>query len=185
MCIRDSGYLLPGGFGGGGSNSGQPITNSIGPQTVGGVTAADFDPLIDLIKATIDPEGWDDTNGDGTIQAYVPNLSLIVSQTQEVQDQIQDLLRKLRELNDVQIVVEVKFVALSDSFFEQIGVDFDFAINDDAADVALGDEVSRSVTVGLDALGNVTGNQDIPFNQSSFGAALPVSYTHLTLPTKA
>ena len=43
----------------------------------------------------------------------MPNLSLIVSQTQEVQDQIQDLLKKLRELNDVQIVIEVRFITLA------------------------------------------------------------------------
>jgi len=36
----------------------------------GGITEADFEPLIDLIKTTIDPEGWDDTNGDGTIQVF-------------------------------------------------------------------------------------------------------------------
>ena len=36
----------------------------------GGITEADFEPLIDLIKSTIDPEGWDDTNGDGTISVY-------------------------------------------------------------------------------------------------------------------
>ena len=40
----------------------------------GGITEADFDPLIDLIKSTIDIEGWDDTNGDGTIQAYPPGV---------------------------------------------------------------------------------------------------------------
>lgn len=36
----------------------------------GGITEADFEPLMDLIKTTIDPEGWDDTNGDGTIQVF-------------------------------------------------------------------------------------------------------------------
>ena len=36
----------------------------------GGVSEADFDNLIDLIKGTVAPDGWDDTNGDGTIQSY-------------------------------------------------------------------------------------------------------------------
>lgn len=36
----------------------------------GGVTEADFQPLINLIKTTVDPDGWDDTNGDGIVQAY-------------------------------------------------------------------------------------------------------------------
>ncbi len=36
----------------------------------GGVTQADFQPLINLIRTTIDPDGWNDTNGDGIILAY-------------------------------------------------------------------------------------------------------------------
>ena len=36
-------------------------------------------------------------------------------------------LAKLRELNDVQIVVEVRFITLADNYFERIGVDFDFS----------------------------------------------------------
>lgn len=185
--VSAMGQQLPGGFGGGfgngfGSNYGgsQPQSgtanyNSIGPQTTGGVSAQDFDPLIDLIKSTIDPEGWDDTNGDGTIQAYVPNLSLIVSQTQEVQDQIQDLLVQLRELNDVQIVVEVKFISLTDTFFERIGVDFDFALNDDTGLNAgqLTDVTNPSAVIGLDALGAPAGNLDIGFMQDSFTSSIP------------
>ena len=182
------GQQLPGGFGGGFGNgfgsgnyggsqpqSGSANYNSIGPQTPGGVTEADFEPLIQLIKDTIDPEGWDDTNGDGTIQAYVPNLSLIVSQTQEVQDQIQDLLRKLRELNDVQIVVEVKFITLTDTFFERIGIDFDFALNDNSGLTAgtLQDETNPSVVVGLDPLGAPNGNLDVGFLQDSFTSSIP------------
>lgn len=49
---------------GGGQNNGRQNNGQ------GGITEADFTPLIDLIKSTVDPEGWDDTNGDGTIQAY-------------------------------------------------------------------------------------------------------------------
>ena len=36
----------------------------------GGVTEADFDDLVDLIKGNIAPDTWDDTNGDGTVQSY-------------------------------------------------------------------------------------------------------------------
>ncbi|MFM7117442.1 MAG: DUF1598 domain-containing protein, partial [Planctomycetota bacterium] len=37
----------------------------------GGVTEADFQPLINLIQSTIAPDEWTDTgNGDGTIQAW-------------------------------------------------------------------------------------------------------------------
>ena len=55
------------GTGGSGSNE---SANAAAAAGQGGITAADFTPLMNLIKSTIDPEGWDDTNGDGTIQAY-------------------------------------------------------------------------------------------------------------------
>src|SRR5690606_3847999 len=51
--------------------------------------------------------------------------------TSEVHDEIVDLLRQLRRLQDLQISVEVRFITVSDSFFEQIGVDFDFGIQSD------------------------------------------------------
>ncbi len=173
--------ILGGGFGSGQIQQGNPQYNTIGPQPLGGVSQQDFIPLMNLIRNTIDPDGWDDTNGDGTIQAFVPNLSLIVSQTQEVQDQIQDLLQQLRELNDVQIVVEVRFVSLADGFFERIGVDFDFNLNDNsglAAGTVPPDEVAPSSVVGLEPGVNANVPQfnsdfDIPFQQSFFTSSLP------------
>ncbi|MCH2178742.1 MAG: hypothetical protein MK106_08055 [Mariniblastus sp.] len=164
-------------YGGGGVQTGQPQFNSFGPPSLGGITQADFEPLIDLIKTTIDPEGWDDTNGDGTIQSFVPNLSLIVSQTQEVQDEIQDLLEKLRELNDVQIVVEVRFITLRDNFFERIGIDFDFRIND-VTDVPnpIPDQLSQSAVVGREPVPErfqPTQDLDVAFLQNSFASAVP------------
>ena len=181
---------LPGsGFGGqgygsggnpydGGPSRGAPIYTSLGAPQMGGVSEADFTNLIDLIKSTIAVDDWDDTNGDGTIQAFVPNLSLIVSQTQEVQDQIQDLLTRLRELNDVQIVVEVRFVTLSDNFFERIGIDFDFRLNDNSGldPNALPDEVGQSVVIGREPISDAflpTADLDVGFNQNSFGSAVP------------
>lgn len=161
-----------------GPNSGTPLYTSTGAPQLGGVTAADFTNLIDLIKSTIAPDDWDDTNGDGSIQAFVPNLSLIVSNTQQVQDQIQDLLEKLRELNDVQIVVEVRFIILTDNFFERIGIDFDFRLNDNSGlnPNALPDEVQNSVAIGREPVPEnftPTGDLDIAFGQNSFASAIP------------
>ena len=163
---------------GGAVQRGTPTYGSIGPQSLGGVTEADFQPLISLIRNTIDPEGWDDTNGDGTIQAFVPNLSLIVSQTQEVQDEIQDLLNQLRDLNDVQIVVEVRFVSLNDGFFERIGIDFDFNLNDNSGFAGvIPDEVNDSTVVGISTSDqNPTFNADLDlgFRQGSILESTPL-----------
>jgi general secretion pathway protein D len=111
---------LPGGAGN------QPV--GFGPGGAGGGTSADFDTLIDLITQTVSPSTWDHNGGKGNIAASPTNLSLVVSQTQEVHEEIVDLLEQLRRMQDLQVTIEVRFITLSDQFFERIGVDFDFNI---------------------------------------------------------
>jgi len=111
---------------------GQPVMGSspaipFGPPTVGG-GAADFQTLINLIQQTVAPTTWNTVGGTGAIQPFPTNLSIVVSQTQEVHEDIADLLDQLRRLQDLQVTIEVRFITLSDRFFERIGVDFDFNI---------------------------------------------------------
>ncbi|HWB11182.1 MAG TPA: hypothetical protein VG826_18280 [Pirellulales bacterium] len=111
------------------SISGSPISQySGGPGGLGGGTQADFESLIELITTTIAPTTWDDVGGPGSIQPFQGNLSLVISQTQEVHEEIADLLEQLRRLQDLQVTIEVRFITLNDNFFERIGVNFDFAI---------------------------------------------------------
>ena len=74
------------------------------------------------------PTTWDHNGGKGSIASSPTNLSLVVSQTQEVHEEIVDLLEQLRRMQDLQVTIEVRFITLSDSFFERIGVDFDFNV---------------------------------------------------------
>lgn len=99
-----------------------------GPGGLGGGAGADFSSLIELITTTIAPTTWDEVGGPGAIQEYANNLSLVISQTQEVHEEIADLLAQLRRLQDLQVTIEVRFITLNDNFFERIGVNFDFAI---------------------------------------------------------
>ncbi len=108
--------------------SGMPL--GFGPGGLGGGVEPDFDSLIDLIIATVKPQSWSDAGGPGSIMEFETNLSIVVSQTQEVHEEIADLLEQLRRLQDLQVTIEVRFVTLMDNFFERIGVDFDFDIND-------------------------------------------------------
>ena len=64
---------------------------------------------------------------------FETNLSIVVSQTQEVHEEIVQLLEQLRRLQDLQVTIEVRFITLNDNFFERIGVNFDFDIKDNAA----------------------------------------------------
>ncbi len=101
-----------------------------GPGGLGGASNADFDSLINLIKETIKPTTWDDAGGVGSISQFDINLSLIISQTQEVHEEIADLLEQLRRLQDLQVTIEVRFITLNDNFFERVGLSFDFNIQD-------------------------------------------------------
>ena len=113
-----------------GSSGGVPL---LGGPAVGGAQA-DFQSLIDLIQNTVAPQTWNTVGGQGAIQPFPTNLSIVVSQTQEVHDEIADLLQQLRRLQDLQVAIEVRFIRLNDTFFERIGVDFDFNIQSNVRD---------------------------------------------------
>lgn len=152
-----------------------------GPGGMGGAAMADFDSLIELIKTTISPDSWDDTGGAGAIEPFPINLSLVISQTQDVHEQIADLLDQLRRLQDLQVTIEVRFITLSDNFFERMGIDFDFSL-DDNVDIrkirgsertgGLGDDSGPSATIGLSTTGP-TSTLDLEFTQGSFGSTVP------------
>ncbi|MEE2639091.1 MAG: hypothetical protein VX768_00570, partial [Planctomycetota bacterium] len=172
-----NGALVPGNAGPGQAGAGFG-GNQMAPGAGGGAAMADFDPLIELIQNTIDPQSWLDTNGGpGTINEFRANLSLVVSQTLENHERIQDLLESLRRLQDLQITIEVRFITLQDDFFERIGIDFDFDIEDASGLpqplTAIPDSVSGTRIFGRDAVGNPTGDLDLSFRQDSFTSAVP------------
>ncbi len=157
----------------------------------GGSGQADFDSLINLMTTTIQPDTWDELGGEGRVAPFETNMSLVVSQTQEVHEEIADLLEQLRRLQDLQVTIEVRFINLRDNFFEQIGVDFDLNIDSNVSNDNLpNNDNGRSTTIGLgfDPGGNPTnttaqpsnpisnlinGANDIQIRQGSFAAVQP------------
>jgi general secretion pathway protein D len=120
-----------------------------GPGGAGGGTNPDFDSLIDLITQTVSPPTWDHNGGKGSVAPAPANLSLVISQTQEVHEEIVDLLEQLRRMQDLQVTIEVRFITLNDDFFERIGVDFDFTIAKNISNpTANGFTAPQAVTVG-------------------------------------
>lgn len=181
-----------------GSNTGPTKSgpNGFGPGGAGGGVNADFDSLIDLITSTVRPTTWDAVGGPGSIAPFETNLSLVISQTQEVHEEIVDLLEQLRRLQDLQVTIEVRFITLNDNFFERIGVDFDFNIPvniDKNSSVSFGRMVdsgsaedgtgatrdlrsplsNQNLTVGMSSPGVFSADLDIPFTQSSYSLATP------------
>jgi general secretion pathway protein D len=170
---------VPGAAGAGLSPATVPIGS--GPGGMGGGANADFDSLIDLIVSTVSTDTWaENGGGEAEIRPFPTNLSLVISQTQAVHEEIADLLEQLRRLQDLQVTIEVRFIRLNDSFFERIGIDFDMNIEDrtiGTADLVPGQVFEpgrQSATVGLlppagtNVFPNFTTDLDIPFRQDSF-----------------
>ena len=148
------------------------------PGSMGGASQADFDTLIDLITTTIAPQSWDTVGGPGSVEGFPTNLSLVVSQTQDVHEQIADLLDQLRRLQDLQVTIEVRFITLNDRYFERIGIDFDFEVDDNSGQVAgqnpiLPDDTGPSMAFGIDPTGEPTSDYDYVMNQGSFSSTVP------------
>jgi general secretion pathway protein D len=191
---------MTGGGGGGGAMGGASPSSmplGFGPGGAGGASMADFDSLISLITATVQPESWEDVGGPGSVAPFETNLSLVIRQTEEVHEEIVDLLGQLRRMQDLQVTIEVRFITLNDNFFERIGVDFDFDIDDDIdrpfqvfgrtvdddddngftgeepVRNTLDVDHDRSVTVGMSQPGVFSADLDVPFQQGSFQLAVP------------
>ncbi|MCO6042431.1 general secretion pathway protein GspD [Aeoliella sp. ICT_H6.2] len=171
---------MPGGGAGIGAPTNLPIGG--GPGGLGGAANADFDSLIDLIISTVASDTWVENGGpEAEIRPFPTNLSLVISQTQDVHEQIADLLEQLRRLQDLQVTIEVRFIRLSDSFFERIGIDFDVNIENNQPPggtlqpgQAYEGEFPSSVVGLVDGeFPNFTNDLDIPFRQNSFGLAVP------------
>lgn len=175
----------------GGLSGGNAVPIGAGPGGMGGGANADFDSLIDLIVSTVHTETWaENGGGDAEIRPFPTNLSLVISQTQAVHEEIADLLEQLRRLQDLQVTIEVRFIRLNDRFFERIGIDFDMNIEDrtvGTADLIPGQvyEPNRqSATVGIQApvtgiapFPNFTADLDIPFRQDGFLGAAPPPFS--------
>ncbi|MCI0462395.1 MAG: STN domain-containing protein [Gemmataceae bacterium] len=72
--------------------------------------------LINLITSIVERSSWCDVGGNGTIQFFPFGLALVVNQTQDIQEQIADLLaalRGLQEREDKDYQLEAKLVEVS------------------------------------------------------------------------
>jgi general secretion pathway protein D len=163
-----------------------------GPGGLGGGANADFDSLIDLIVSTVATETWaENGGGEAEVRPFPTNLSLVISQTQAVHEEITDLLEQLRRLQDLQVTIEVRFIRLNDDFFERIGIDFDMKIEDNTGiSTVLGgpgaltpgasfEPRRSSAVVGINQqtsvndYPNYTPDLDINFSQDSFNLTAP------------
>ena len=76
----------------------------------------DSKSLMELLANTVRTDSWLErgVGGEGTMTFYNPGLTLIVTQVPDVHDEIQDLLNKLRELDDITIDMRGFLTVISD-----------------------------------------------------------------------
>lgn len=137
--------------------------------------------LIELITSVVDPESWETL--DSEPQFFTLNNTLAIRQTEENHEEIRELLEKLRALNDLQVAVEVRFITISDEYFEKIGVNMNLSFKASEASSASVDEDYDTLTPtkrGVYGIydGSATGkpftdNLNINFSQNSYGLAVP------------
>lgn len=185
-----SGHSLPGGQSISGSlnNSQAPSSPPPAGSPSSGAQASKKtmeDVLIKLITNTIKPESWDASGGPGTIDYFPLGMALTINQTPDIQEQIQELLHALRRLQDQEVAVEVRFITISEAFFERIGMDFNINIvtnNPKFQNMIVSQQfqpfgeinkITSNAVVGLQPSGQFTNTLDIPITQNSFGLSVP------------
>ncbi len=84
--------------------------------------------IIDLIQDTVAPDSWVEHGGSvGTIKEI--NGQLVVTQNSSAQQQVGNLLGKLREQRAIQISVEARFITVASHYLEELGIDLDIVLN--------------------------------------------------------
>jgi hypothetical protein len=80
--------------------------------------------LIKLIVRAVAPDSWQEKGGKGTIDYFPLTMSMVVNQTCAVHAQIAEMFKSLRQHQDVQVAVEVRFISLSEECYERLKKDF-------------------------------------------------------------
>lgn len=73
---------------------------------------SDFSPLVELIKATVQPETWD-PRGKATMAIDRESLSLVIGQTDAAHDEIATLLSHLRDDQNANVRIQCRIVRLT------------------------------------------------------------------------
>lgn len=116
-------------------DDGPGVEGGQGRLLVNGGIGSDFTELIDLI-ANI-PVNSSPVEALPKISAERISVQNIRVEPVDVHQQIQGLLAQLRRLQGLQVTVEVRFVTVDDSFFERIGVDFDFDVEEQTGGLSM------------------------------------------------
>src|SRR5207237_5618011 len=169
--------------------TGNPVAGTRRP----GQTSTMEELLIRLITDTVAPGSWAEVGGPGTIDYFPLGMALVINQTPDVQEQVQELLDALRRLQDLEIAVEVRILTLAETFFERIGLDFNLNVKTDKVtrpyeaqlvtnqfkpagnvnDFSPGRFIAGLTPASNGNPGTFTSDLDVPLKSSSFQYAIP------------
>lgn len=76
--------------------------------------------LMDKITTIVAANSWQQMGGPGTIEYRAPVYSLVVTQTPQVQAQVADLLATMERVQNVEITVESRLIAVSNRRFAKL-----------------------------------------------------------------
>ncbi len=79
----------------------------------------ELDEFVDIIQRVVAPDTW---GGDSGAQIGEFQGSMVVTQSAVVHQQVEELLRQLRNQRGTQIHVKVKFLSVENALLEEIGV---------------------------------------------------------------
>ena len=58
----------------------------------------DTDSIIDLVTTTIEPQGWDEVGGPGSVEFFPNTLDFVFAQTARVHDEVEALFERLKSM---------------------------------------------------------------------------------------
>jgi Flp pilus assembly secretin CpaC len=169
---------------GSGYGDGSPVSTMTGHKP----TKTMEQQLIKLITTTVAPKSWIDQGGPGTIDYHPLTMSLVINQTPDLLEQVQDLLNALRRLQDQEVAIEVRFISINEDFFERIGLDFNMNIVNPTNTLKYQAQLLNSTFTpagfinkfnpehffsGLTAAGTLTSDLNFPIKTSSFAETIP------------
>ncbi len=169
-----------------GTPGGATLQNNGGSVTKG-QTPTQEKELIRLIQNTIAPTSWREMGGPGTMEFLPLGNALVINQTLDIQEQVADLLAALRRLQDQEVAVEVRFITITEDFYERIGVNFNVnIINDQAQKYAQQLTTGAAqpspnfnafnpshLVAGITPAGSLTNDLSIPITNQTFWQTIP------------
>jgi hypothetical protein len=72
------------------------------PASQGGGLELDYDPLIETITTTIEPDSWSDVGGPGSVKEFENSRSLVISARRDIHQKVAALLVTLRKAKGLQ-----------------------------------------------------------------------------------